>query len=280
MRLRDLGEVPEPYRALYAGRAAEPDAFPYSVLTPSFEGFRGRQRPSVLCLLEAEVRVAERRGDALQVTRFAPDDVNYVQVGNALLRSWLTISGVAQGTRTSFSCQYSAVSQVHLEPFIAKLRAVPPSASADLGAEREKLSSLLHEHFKFMNLARRSILPGERVLATVVQQPIRGALWKNLARLVTPAHLGLLTDRELILIAEPRERLAPRGAPYGGIWHYVPLNRIRDASLVPEDEHLVLQIELPGGDRLRAVFGAENRAGAEAFVRGLRERIGKDGQRT
>ena len=45
-------------------------------------------------------------------------------------------------------------------------------------------------------------------------------------------------------------------------------------SLVPKEEHLVLSIELPGGDGLRAVFGAENR-GAEALVRALRERLGR-----
>jgi hypothetical protein len=109
----------------------------------------------------------------------------------------------------------------------------------------------------------------------VVQQRLRGSLRRHLARLVTPAHLALLTDRELILIAEPRERLAPRGAAYGGVWHYVPLHRIRGVSLAPEDEHLVLTIEVPGGARLRAVFGGANQGGAETLVRGLRERIGE-----
>jgi hypothetical protein len=269
MRLREPGEVPPAFREFYAGLSLAPGELPYSVLTPSFEGFLHRQEPKLLCLLGSEINVVERRGRGFRVTRFAAADVNYVQVGNALLRSWLQLSGVAGGKLASCSFQYSAVSQHLLDPFVEKVRAVPRTSEADLAAEREKFSYLSGEHYKFMNFARRSILPGERVLASLVQPAIRRPLLKRLIRLVSPAHIAILTDRELILVAEPRERFVVRGAPYGGIWNHVPLHRIAAVSLTPRDDRLVLWIELPGGDRLKAVFASANEEKVRAFVREL-----------
>ncbi len=275
--LREPGEVPVAFREFYAGLSLAPGEFPYSVLTPSFEGFLHRQEPKVLCLLGSEINVVERRARGLRVTRFATADVNYVQVGNALLRSWLQLSGIAGGKLASCSFQYSAVSQRLFDPFVEKVRAVPRADEADLAAEREKFSYLAGEHYKFMNFARRSILPGEHVLGSLVQPAIRKPILRRLTRLVSPAHIAILTDRELILVAEPRERFVVRGAPYGGTWNYVPLHRIAGVSLTPRDDRLVLWIELPGGERLKAVFAGANGEKARVFVRELEERIARPG---
>jgi hypothetical protein len=118
-------------------------------------------------------------------------------------------------------------------------------------------------NFKFMNYARRSILPGEKVLQSILQPAIRVQIFKMLnlpfSRTITPAHITILTDKELITIQDEATKLWDKGVEYGGIWKYIPLNRITSASLGQREDNLfVLSIYLCAGDRIETLFAASN----------------------
>jgi len=74
-----------------------------------------------------------------------------------------------------------------------------------------------------------------------------------------------LTDRELITIREilykgDRER-------YGGIWDYLPLDRIERLSVAGEEDGLVaLSIHLPGESRIQLQYEPAARDGLDALV--------------
>lgn len=278
MRLHGHDEVPEVYRDFFTGLALEPGVFPYTVLTPSYEGYFARFTPRLICLAGSDIVVVEHWRRELEVTRFPCADINYIEAGNMLLKSWLKISGVTEAGLVVSSCRFSAVTQPFLDPFIEKARAItPPSASTDFEAERAKFAYLFKVHFKFMNYARRSILPGEQVIASLVQQEIRSRVLKTFYRTITPAHISILTDRELILITEDKEKFSLAGSPYGGIWRYIPLRRIAAVSLAERDEHtLTLSIQMPQGDQLSSIFAKANQAEVEALVGQLKERIAQN----
>lgn len=279
IRLHSCEEVPEIYRDFFASLSIEPDAFPYTVLTPTYEGFFVRTNPKMVCLVGSDIYVVEHRRKGLEVACFPLADINYIEAGTMLLKSWLKISGVTQTGLAASSFQFSTVTQPFLDPLVEAARMItPPFASTDFEAERAKFYYLLKLHFKFMNYARRSVLPGEQVINSLLQPEIRAKVLtlfdKTFCRIITPAHISILTDRELILITEDTERLTDIGAPYGGIWRYIPLRKIAAVSLCERDERtLTLSIQMPQNDQVSSIFAAEHRAEADTFVCRLTELI-------
>jgi len=142
--------------------------------------------------------------------------------------------------------------------------------AAELSLEQAKFDPLRDGHFKFMNYARRSLQPGERVVAYTVQpelrQPRLTVLGKPLAlHTLETAHLCILTDHELIVIRDdPTSMQDYNEARYGGIWDYLPLSQIQGAAIEERPAgYLALLVRLPGGDRMEVLFSTEKRSELE-----------------
>jgi hypothetical protein len=64
-------------------------------------------------------------------------------------------------------------------------------------------------NYKFKNYGQASILGSERIISSVFQPEFRykddGILGKLFIRSISTAHLVILTDREVILVQEPKE---------------------------------------------------------------------------
>jgi hypothetical protein len=116
--------------------------------------------------------------------------------------------------------------------------------------------------YKFMNYARRSLLGGEKILQIILQPKIRvpvlTILGKTFYKVVSRAHLSILTDRELILI---REEDNPRViGEYGKVWDYIRLKKTVDLSLGDEgSEFPKLSVQLPEGIRIENMYQASAR---------------------
>jgi hypothetical protein len=127
--------------------------------------------------------------------------------------------------------------------------ATTDSGGWPLRAETEKFDRWRETNFKFMNYAKRSLLGDERVLHAIMQPEIRTheftILGREFYRLVSPTHVSILTDREMIIIIEGETRSA--GERYGGTWHYIPLSRIADLSLTRRDGGNPVMSVLPMG---------------------------------
>jgi hypothetical protein len=268
-RIYSLAEVPEIYRDFFNTLPV----FPYAVLTPSYEGFLVKVNPKLVCSFDNQIYVLEHRSNRLEVTCYALQNVSYIEAGTILLKSWIKISGVTPNGLASSTFQFSAVTQPYFYPIIELVRLISPSANppTDLQTERDKFDYLLNLHFKFMNYARRSILPGEQVIASLLQPEIQvkvlTLLNKTFYHTVSPAHLSILTDRELIIIKEGLEKWTDNGTRYGGIWTYIPLNKIMAVALGERDNNtLALSIHLPENDEVSSIFAPANRSELEQFV--------------
>lgn len=118
-----------------------------------------------------------------------------------------------------------------------------------------KFSPLKWKHFKFMNYARNSLRPGERVEQYILQPEMeidRSKLFGMtlLKRTICLTHIRIHTDRELILIRDNEcSQRWNDGVRYGGIWNYVPLNQLQDLIMEDATYGLVdLTIKLPAED--------------------------------
>ena len=113
--------------------------------------------------------------------------------------------------RYQFS-RYNTVTDYLFLPFLKKIRhaAGDSSRSADL-EELEKFDRWGQANPKFMNFAKRSLIPGECVIQAVLSPEIRQNIIKIFGKtydiVVSPTLAAILTDQELIMIREEKNHL-------------------------------------------------------------------------
>ena len=253
--------LPAAYRGFLEPLLAGGGAFPYTVLTPSYQGFLHRATEKLVCDLDDEICILERHGGTCEAHHYPLEGISYVEVRTFLLDSSIKISGVTgHGLAASTSFKFNAVTDYLFTPILHRIRLASHGPSdADLGSESEKFDDWVSLNYKFMNFAKRSLLAGDRVIQAILQPEIRTRaltlLGKTLYRLVSPTHMCILTDRELITVREEDRRSADD--KYGGIWNYIPLGKIVDLSLSQRDGHLFeLSIQLPDGAPLGYLYQA------------------------
>lgn len=266
-------QLPETYKEFFKTFLGDTSTFPYAVLTPTFEGFIRRENEKLILGLDSKIYVLERVRDKLTSTCYPLDGINYVEVGTILLKSWIRISGVADnGALTSSTLRFNAVTDYLFTPILSKMRPASTPGDTDQNSERAKFDYLVHLNFKFMNYARRSLVPGEKVIHTILQPEICATILtlfgRSLFRTISAAHLDILTDKELIMIRDKNNIGRSDNTRYGGIWNYIPLDRIMSVSLTPSKNNLlVLSIHLPQDDHIDSLFSVSNQQEVELFLK-------------
>jgi hypothetical protein len=266
--------VPPVFRPFF-DRTLPVDAFPYVVVTPPYTGFLSRTTEKLLCYCDPWLHVLENTGSAYAATVLNVDAISAVEAGTVLLKSWLTLTGrTADGSAASVTLKFNTVGDYLFAPVVERIRGVSPVPPAELTAERRHFDHLAEDHFKFMNAAKRSLLPGEHVLASVMQPEMRADLvrlfGRTLHRTLAPAHILILTDRELILVAEEEQSYWSREPKYGSIRTTVPLAQIVDAALVNTENGLQLHVHLPGEMAVTSLFDFGRQAALDNLLSALR----------
>jgi hypothetical protein len=111
-----------------------------------------------------------------------------------------------------------------------------------------------------MNVAKKSILPGEQVIGSVMQPELRTPFvtlfGRTCTRLKAAAHIVVRTDRELIIAVEENQEAWSGSHKYGSIRTYVPLAKIESVTCAadPRGDTLHLVIQLKGGQRIDLDF--------------------------
>jgi hypothetical protein len=278
-RLESLDEVPQEYRDFFRAQTGG-NAFPYCVLTPSFKGFLRPATPKLVYLHQDSLVILDTVMDELVATSYAIKDVGRIEVGTVLLNSWITFSGVAgNGLLTAVQVRFNTVTDYLFKPFLERIRqSLGEPSGSNLRAEQAKFDYLNPVNFKFMNYARGTILPGEKVLAHILQPEVRKVLIRVLGRpfyrTTVFAHISILTDRELVVIRDEESEAAGNSIRYGGIWTYVPLQKIVSVSLSEKADDLIcVSLGLPENDHVDSLFAASNRPELDRFMAVLKAAI-------
>lgn len=271
-RLEALDEVPQRYRTFFASHAP----FPLVLLTPSYAGFLSRTTEKLLCFDDPWLHILENVGGRYAATTFHVDALCCLEAGTLLLQSWLTFTGpTADGSMASRTLKFNTVGDFLFAPVVERIRGGARVAPETAAAERSRFDSLAQDHFKFMNAAKRSLLPGEHVLAWVMQPALRAEvvrlIGRPLHRMVAPAHILILTDCELILVAEEARGAWSREPTYGSIRTTVPLAQIAGVELHEADERLQLVVHLPGEMRIVSLFARSTGDAVDNLLARLQE---------
>ncbi|MBN1438059.1 MAG: hypothetical protein JW929_01510 [Anaerolineales bacterium] len=265
-RIRTPAEIPDPYRSFFDGLPAEKtEPFPYAVLSPTYRGFLQPEHEKLIVRIDRNIWVLKAPDGRLTTVCYPLADIVFIETGTILLNAWMTILGKdTSGATRASTWKYNSVTDTLFAPFLESIRATAVGTADGTAADTSAFDALGHSSFKFMNYARRSILPGERALLTILQPEIRRSLpllsALNITRQVSPAHLTILTDHELIQIREESSWRTTKENQYGNVWRYVPLRKI--TSLRIEDhgrDLLTLSLNLVGKGSLEAVFQASER---------------------
>jgi len=234
-------------------------AFPYTILTPSREGYIDRTTEKLICDFGNEIHILERSGNTFEAQCYPLEGISYVEVRSVLLYSHIKINGVTkQGVPASSTIRFNSVGDYLFTPILKRMRlATVDSKDAVQSSELEKFDHLIRLNFKFMNYAKRSILAGDKVIHSILQPEIRVPVFKVLGwtyyKTISPTHMSILTSRELITIRE--NEMQSGAGKYGGIWNYIPLNKIVSLTLSRKNNDLlVLSIQLPESVRLEYLF--------------------------
>ncbi|MGB8980696.1 MAG: hypothetical protein WCC12_02365, partial [Anaerolineales bacterium] len=253
-------DIPSVYRNLFDRHFDTRQHFPYVILTPPLDKFLRKTTEKLVCDTDDAIYVFERDGNQIDASRYAYRDVYGVEVGVVLLDAWLTISGKTSAGEAGLSTiEFNTTSLRYFEPILKKMRPAPrPVDKAVLAAERDKFDSLATANFKFMNYGRESLIPGETVLQILLQPEIRQSLLtvfgKTFYKTLSPAHLTVVTDRELILIRDV-ERGRKATDRYGGVWQYMPLHRLDSVNLSDAaNDRLTLSIHCQPGRTIEKLF--------------------------
>ncbi len=254
-KLETFDAVPLVYRAFFVPLLAHNRPFPYTVLTPSCEGFLFRRSEKVVCDLGGEIAILERLGDSFAVDSYAYETINYTTVGTVLLDGWVRISGSGNKSTTF---KFNTTNERIIRPFLEKIRSgMFTLGSPTVNPEIEKFNRFSKLNCKLTYYAQSCLITGDTVIHVMLQPEIRTRLVSILGRTLfrTPAraHISILTDRELILIQDD-EPLAEK-VSYGGISTYIALNKIRALSLTEKDAGLFeFSVHLLDGESLSVLF--------------------------
>lgn len=278
--------IPDVYKDSCKAILEDCHPFPYVVLTPKNSDNRQQEKitEKLLCEINGVFHVWERIGDKIVSTSYPLKTINSLEVGNILLFSWLSISGLtSDGIISSTTITFNTATSRFLAPFIEQLRPAPVDVDeADWKLELAKFDYLSSSNFKFMNYAREGLVRGEKVICSILQPRIRKHIFtifgQKFYRNRFLSHLALLTDKEVILIGDDEKgpEIKGKGGRYGGVWQYIPIRNITAIVLTESGDGLVtLSIKLASGDlRLDKVFEVSKKPVLEDFKKEFERLIG------
>ncbi len=274
--------MPEAFRSSYELTLGDVQPFPYVVFAPSITGTRRKVFDRLLCEANNRIYIWEHIGNLVTMTIYPLETISDFEIGQILLYSWITISGVTTaGVISSSTVEFNTATRRHYARFINKMRPAPIKIDKrGQGAERAKFDYLATENFKFMNFALESLVGGEKIFNTLWQPKICKriiSLGKHVLYRTTlsMAHLLVLTDREIIMIQDDERSNESRGVRYGGKWQYIPLHNIRKVLLTDHTDDLfsLSLILIPGEKHVEILFEAPRKQEIAEFQAALEKLI-------
>jgi len=235
--LESLPEVfVEPYRALVSPFGK----LPYTVFVPpQSKNIRIKPVERLLCETGESMLVFEHVNGQVITSAHPYADIVSFELGYILLYSWFSINTLARdGTTNALAVEFNQANLRHFEPFFRRLRPAPEiSEQFNPQTERAKFEFLSNQNFKYMNFALECLLPGERVIQSLYQPTVRLDGFSLFGHVITHpsalSHLLVLTESEIILIGEADQVSEEERGKYGGVWRFLPLNKLLSVSISP-----------------------------------------------
>lgn len=263
----DAKDIPQSFTKFFQKIDQTPTPFPYTVYAPPDRGYRHKSNPKLICLYDDRIYIAEKIKKQVVSHCFIFDDINYIEMGKMLLHSWLKINGAVDGQLSSIRVEYNTVVEGLFIQIQKRIRATlhnlekTDNSEIQFRKEQQKFDYLSSENYKYMNYGKDSLLPGTEVYQILLQPDIRVKFWKYFMRTISFVHQTILTDKELIIIKDEDGSKMGYQMRYGGIWRYIPLNKINKLDVINnmEGDLYTLSVYLPENVTISNLFTANQK---------------------
>lgn len=270
-------DIPSNYRGFFEKRLTDNQTIPYTLLAPPLVKPAGKTTEKLICDVDNAIHILERNGGQVTTKSYPYRTVSMLEMGNVLLSSWVTISGITNtGAADVSTIDFNDSSTRHYKTFIKKLRPLPRETGANqFKVEKSKFDYLLALNFKLMSYARACLIDGETVQQIILQPVIRMPRWQMLGdrflKMVTPPHLTVLTSHELIFIKDMGHGNKAGQPKYGGIWQYIPLRSIKSIAWAKsmDESWLTLSITVSPDKIVTKIFAISSKPELEQLCAGF-----------
>jgi len=260
-KLTGYREVPEEFSAFFEPLEKNNQPFPFSVMTPSYEGFLLRFQEKLVCIIDQSLFVLNKNKATQEPLCFDFQRIHSLKFKKVLLDSSFTIGGIDHsGNPSKVDLHFNTVTEGLFWEIMRRVR--QSSFSSTEPYEKPLFEELKEQSFKFASYSRNCLIPGEKVVQLIWQPELTAnplsikippVIRDFFERIVFPSHVVLLTDQELVLISEDEQE--NRREKYGAIWQFIPLRKISDITTSVQDNDLLkLNIFLKDGSKIESMF--------------------------
>jgi len=267
--IQSYQEIPEEFKKVFPSSEGPWPRFPYIVYAPPDKwGLLKKTNAKLIAIFDHNIFFAEKVKNEIVTIDCEFENINTIERGTLLLYSWLKITGNTHNNAFIIVIEFNTAVKYIFEQLIQSLRiAINTIASRDgeLFGEQQKFDYLMKIDYKYMNYAKDSILPGEKIHRMIYQPVVSQKYFKFFPIIKIFPGIAILTESEFIIIHDEERQSQSR---YGGIWAYIPLDRIIDLKLEIDSKtsYLHLNILFPGNESLLLKFSCE-KAELEKLIR-------------
>jgi hypothetical protein len=264
IEIKSEEDIPDLFRMAYTQLNQETESLPYSVYLPHNEKTNKPDSDQMVILQDDRIVILKKEETVLR-HEYPFDSIQMIQIGTVLLQSWIRIFCEAEGKPKDVVLYFDTVVETLFDPFIqsARKNMLNWQTAQTVTSVTDELDYLKESSLKFLNYGRASLLPGQQVRSSVFQPHTKDANEAVPEGSTTP-HLMILTDEELILIQETKQKKRSATQKYSGIWSHIPIGRITEVSLEAG--------AITGWERMKVHFDGQLSLDVE-FDKNNRERI-------
>lgn len=180
-----------------------------------------------------------------QVTYLRGEDLLYLQLTIILLYGRLELSGVHAGSQVRMIVEYNTARHDLIQPGLQHLLHLASQPTTEAQPPSDKTGAFINElkkqSLKFSNALHDYALQPDEHLAGYIYQPrLRKDIWRIFHRLLAPACILALTDRNMIMVAEGRSS----ATSYGWFFTFCPRRNITHCDTQSNDEVQVVNVHL------------------------------------
>ena len=267
-RLNTVSDAPEPLRSALVEILPSGEPTRLVVHAPAFAAGEEKSPATVLAVTNNGWLVAsETEGGGASVEKSSFSDTLFLEFKSILLLGQLRICFAAVDKSYSVTIRFETVEdEIYREAIDLILAGIDPALTSQTEKDRSEASIFEGWPMKIRNEAQRYWPTGQRFLAALHWPAVFGGPQGELA----PAGALLVTERELVVIAEEKEFLAERPpetpsaeeskAIFGGIITFVPRTRLKDFHVSHQEGFGVLALQVHaahGGKELKVNFPSD-----------------------
>ncbi|MTI58340.1 hypothetical protein [Geosporobacter ferrireducens] len=253
-RIEGFEDIPNHFKE-YFQVFVKDDGLPYTILAPEHRWGRRKANEKMICIHEKYISYLERNNHKIVHKVYPLEDIIQIEHGKILLYSWIKISACIDNALDCFIVEYNTVTEFLFAEVITIIRTSIGTLNELLyKKEKSDIDKIELLEYKFKNYARYCLLPESEVIGLVFQQKIKKRCLGFLHKNISPTHLVMLTNKELIIIKED-DKMTKSTSAYCQIYNYIPLNKIKMLTVNRDSGTMImLRIQLINETRVQIKY--------------------------